>query len=225
LKEEIEKLDGEYDQDGFYKLKDESFYDPLGYHYNKNGIDAVGGFYDEEGFYCAPNKTKPFSKKQIESFEGDYDEDNFYRIKEGGFFDEAGYYFDKEGKDHSGGYYNNDGIYVEGNADKKEEEEEMRSRPLDPEEIERLTGEYDDHDFYILDAGGFYDPHGHFFDAEGFDEVGGYYDDNDCYVLPKKKDLDDLYGDEDVSDEDEDVAAEIDMHVVPVKLWLEKNGD
>ena len=50
-KAEIEKLEGEYDQDDFYKLKDGSFYDPLGYYYNKDGIDAVGGYYDEEGFY------------------------------------------------------------------------------------------------------------------------------------------------------------------------------
>jgi hypothetical protein len=103
----------------------------------------------------------------------------------------------------------------------------MRSRPLDPEEIEAISGDYDEHDFYILDAGGFYDPHGHFFDAEGFDEVGGFYDDNDCYVPPSKQDLDDLYGEEghDDSDEDADAAAEIDLHVVPVKLWLETNGD
>ena len=34
-----------------------------------------------------------------------------------------------------------------------------------------------------------------------------------------------MYGEEEVSDEDENAAAEIDMHVVPVKLWLEQNAE
>ena len=59
-KDEIEKFEGEYDQDGFFKLKSGGFYDPLGYHYNKDGFDCVGGFYNEEGYYQAPDKTKPF---------------------------------------------------------------------------------------------------------------------------------------------------------------------
>jgi hypothetical protein len=37
---EIERLDGHYDKDGFYLLKDGSFYDPLGYYFNKDGLDA-----------------------------------------------------------------------------------------------------------------------------------------------------------------------------------------
>ena len=53
-KEEIEKLEGEYDQDGFYILKTGGFIDPNGYEFDKSGHDALGGFYDEEGYYVAP---------------------------------------------------------------------------------------------------------------------------------------------------------------------------
>lgn len=43
---------GAYDVDGFYVLKaDGSYYDPLGYFFDKNGFDAVGGTYDAEGYY------------------------------------------------------------------------------------------------------------------------------------------------------------------------------
>jgi hypothetical protein len=51
-KEEIEKFEGEYDGDGFYILKDGSFYDPYGYHFDPEGYDDYGGYYDEYGYYC-----------------------------------------------------------------------------------------------------------------------------------------------------------------------------
>ena len=52
-KAEIEaKEGGAYDEDGFYILSaDKSFYDPLGYYFDKDGFDTVGGKYDEDGFY------------------------------------------------------------------------------------------------------------------------------------------------------------------------------
>ena len=49
--EEIEKLGGYYDDDGFYILEDESFYDPWGYYFDPNGYDEFGGYYDENGYY------------------------------------------------------------------------------------------------------------------------------------------------------------------------------
>ena len=55
-KEEIEKLVGHYDEDGFYILETGGFYDTQGFHYDKNGVDAIGGFYDSSGVYIAPKK-------------------------------------------------------------------------------------------------------------------------------------------------------------------------
>lgn len=49
---------GFYDEDGFYLLEEagDGFYDPHGFHYDKNGIDAIGGFYNSAGVYIAPKK-------------------------------------------------------------------------------------------------------------------------------------------------------------------------
>jgi len=46
---EIEKLEGSYDKDGFFLLKAGGFYDPLGYYFNADGVDAQGVRYDEQG--------------------------------------------------------------------------------------------------------------------------------------------------------------------------------
>ena len=52
-KEEIEQLglEGKFDEDGFYILKDGDFYDPLGYYFDKEGFDESGGRYDDQGYY------------------------------------------------------------------------------------------------------------------------------------------------------------------------------
>lgn len=59
-KQEIEAHQGEYDQDGFYILKDKDgeFFDPEGYHFNKQGFDGIGGYYDDNGQYVAPPGLK-----------------------------------------------------------------------------------------------------------------------------------------------------------------------
>lgn len=44
---EVEALEGEYDNDGFYILKDGDFYDAEGYYFDKNGFDSQGGRYNE----------------------------------------------------------------------------------------------------------------------------------------------------------------------------------
>lgn len=43
-------------------------------------------------------------------------------------------------------------------------------------------GKYDDDGFYIFEEGGFLDPHGVYFDKDGFDVNGGQYDDQGFYV-------------------------------------------
>lgn len=112
-REEIEEMLGEYDEDGYYILDD-------------------GGYYDLEGYYVPPeaeeaaaeeevDATVPLSREEIEYLDGTYDDDGFYHLKEGGFYDPYGYYFDKDGKDAFGGKYDsNTGEYVPG-AEYKEE--------------------------------------------------------------------------------------------------------
>ena len=56
--EQISKLEGKYDEDGFYHLKEGGFYDPLGFYYNKEGKDEHGGYYDEAGYYVKPKGSK-----------------------------------------------------------------------------------------------------------------------------------------------------------------------
>lgn len=45
------------------------------------------------------------TKEEIEANEGNYDNDGFYILKAGDFFDPEGFYFDKDGYDGIGGYY------------------------------------------------------------------------------------------------------------------------
>lgn len=53
-KEVIVKKKGSYDQDNFYILEDESFYDPFGFYFNQEGRDEAGGYYDDHGYYISP---------------------------------------------------------------------------------------------------------------------------------------------------------------------------
>jgi hypothetical protein len=64
-KTEIEKLKGKYDQDDFYILEEGGFYDPLGVHFNNDGIDAEGGSYDEAGFYVPAIPTYPLRQGKL----------------------------------------------------------------------------------------------------------------------------------------------------------------
>ena len=44
-KKEIEEFEGEYDKDNFYILKNKDFFDNLGYYFDTDGFDEIGGFY------------------------------------------------------------------------------------------------------------------------------------------------------------------------------------
>ncbi len=46
-----ETKDGKYDEHGFYRLPDNSYWDPDGIYFNKDGNDKHGGFYDEKYDY------------------------------------------------------------------------------------------------------------------------------------------------------------------------------
>ena len=123
-KNEIEQLKGQYDSDGFYLLDDGGFYDPLGYYFDKDGLDKYGGRYDESGLYvpklvppirlCKDGSTEqtPLRQSEFEQQPGSYDEDGFYILQEGGFYDPFGFYFDKDGLDEAGGSYDEAGYYV-----------------------------------------------------------------------------------------------------------------
>ena len=71
----------------------------------------MGGYYDTDGYYVRPKNTpfnhsaqrKALTQEEIEQFEGHYDSDEFYHLKEGGFYDIAGFYFNKDGLDWQGG--------------------------------------------------------------------------------------------------------------------------
>jgi hypothetical protein len=45
-KADIEAQPGSYDNDGFYILEDGSFYDHMGYFFDKDGFNEIGGYYD-----------------------------------------------------------------------------------------------------------------------------------------------------------------------------------
>lgn len=54
-KEEILGQEGKYNEFGFYYLASGGFYDPFGYKFDEQGLDAVGGYY-EEGQYMDPDE-------------------------------------------------------------------------------------------------------------------------------------------------------------------------
>ena len=127
-KEAIEALPGHYDEDGFYILEEGGFYDPAGFHYDRNGVDAIGGFYDNAGVYIAPQRAAgtltlnedgrsvlcvKLEKAEIEAKPGSYDEDGFYMLSEpaGAYYDPLGYVFDADGFDTVGGSYDAEGYY------------------------------------------------------------------------------------------------------------------
>ena len=126
--EEIQKLAGHYDEDGFYILDEGGFYDPVGFYYDKDGVDAIGGFYSSSGVYVAPKKAAgdiilnddgrsvlcvKLSREEIEAKEdGKYDEDGFYILGDKSYYDPLGYYFDKDGYDTVGGRYDYEGYYI-----------------------------------------------------------------------------------------------------------------
>lgn len=57
----------------------------------------------------------------------------------------------------------------------------MRTTPYLEEEILKYKGTLDDHFFYTLEDGSYFDPDGYYFNSEGFDFYGGYYDMNGEY--------------------------------------------
>ncbi len=72
-----------------------------------------GGGGRQDNINYKADKGEIHTKEDIEQHEGYYDEDGFYVMGDGSFYDPNGYYFDQEGYDEFGGYYEN-GYYVPG---------------------------------------------------------------------------------------------------------------
>ena len=89
-KEEIEKEIGEYDEDDFYLLPNGSFYDPLGYYFNEQGLDEIGGYYDDDGFYVDPDEEYNEDSDGYDLDGSDDENDNFNN-----------YNFDTDGQDEN----------------------------------------------------------------------------------------------------------------------------
>lgn len=107
-------------------LKDEEFFDPLGFYFNADGLDCNRGSYDEAGYYIpGPPRDKSLqalSKTEVMELEGKYDLYGFYQLKAGGFIDPFGYRFDENGLDPVGGLYE-DGLYMNPDEEYKSEDE------------------------------------------------------------------------------------------------------
>lgn len=80
--------------------------------------------------------------------DGEFDEDGFYRFNDGsGFYDPDGHWFNEEGVDDNGGYYE-EGIYVDPNEPVAEEEDEEEEEEKKVEE--KKGGDIDsDDDFEV----------------------------------------------------------------------------
>jgi hypothetical protein len=90
---------------------------------------AAGADKDPEGKAGGQAQQKKQSKKkpakavrQVKEVEGAYyDEMGFYILPDNkGFYDPDGFLFDEKGFDQFGGYYDNDGLYHPGEANKHE---------------------------------------------------------------------------------------------------------
>ena len=150
--EEFQKFPGHYDDDGFYILDEGGFYDPPGFHYDKHGVDAIGGFYDSSGVYIAPKKTSgsltlnedgrsvlcvKLKTEEVAAVAGGaYDEDGFFILADKSFYDPLGYYFDKDGYDTVGGRYDEEGFYIHPHGYEHEAEygEDLEDYTLDDED-------------------------------------------------------------------------------------------
>ena len=70
--EEIQKMKGYYDEDGFYVLEEDgAFFDPWGYKFDPNGYDEFGGYYDDDGFYVPGEGYEEEYYKNYEDHEDD----------------------------------------------------------------------------------------------------------------------------------------------------------
>lgn len=89
---------------------------------------------------------KAFTKQEIEVQKGKYDEDGFYILDDGAFYDDLGYYFNKDGYDEFGGFYDKEtGYYVPGDAVKQEYDHNYGLKDAtNPEQQQYLEGEDED---------------------------------------------------------------------------------
>lgn len=84
-KEEILKQEGKYNEFGFYYLAAGGFYDPFGFKFDQQGLDAVGGYY-EDGQYLDPEDEyrNDDEEEDYDSEGGDYGAEEYsqYSLEE-----------------------------------------------------------------------------------------------------------------------------------------------
>lgn len=104
-REEIEKLKGHYDKEGFYVLEEDgAFYDPNGYYFDAEGYDQFGGYY-ENGYY---KPGEEFAEEYYRRYEEMYgEEDDEYDMED--YFSDYGHSDDEDDLDED----------VEGGAEEK----------------------------------------------------------------------------------------------------------
>jgi hypothetical protein len=68
---------GKFDEDAFYILEDESFFDPFGFYFNKEGFDEAGGRYDDEGYYVSPFVDEVADIDLDAEYDDEYDPEEF----------------------------------------------------------------------------------------------------------------------------------------------------
>jgi hypothetical protein len=93
---------------------------------------------------------------------------------------------------------------------------ERQGTAIDKQTFEVEEGHYDDDNFYVLKAGGYYDPDGYYFDKDGVDEYGGKYD-VDGFYAPSLDYEAQYFGTHDI-----ELYADYAEHVYPVIDWLKK---
>lgn len=94
-KEEMEKMTGEYEDDGFYVLEAGGYYDLNGYYFDKDGYDAYGGYY-ENGYYVpGPEHAEEYYRRYEEAYGVEQEDEFEYDLED--YFSEEDEYSDEEG--------------------------------------------------------------------------------------------------------------------------------
>jgi hypothetical protein len=87
------------------------------------------------------SQKNKFVVKEFAEVEGGYYDCDFYYTPNGSFWDDEGYYFNKEGKDKHGGYYDKNFKYVPGET--WDEENECYLSEVELNEVKGDNGYYD----------------------------------------------------------------------------------
>ncbi len=106
----IDDLGEEYDDEDYLNTLNESFWELDGRNFNKEGFDKLGEYFDDDEYIPGAGSEKILN----DYVEGEYDDEGFFNTPNGSFWDPDGVYFNREGYDKHGGYYDDNNEYVPG---------------------------------------------------------------------------------------------------------------